>query len=41
MLEELISAEIGTDNRAWITERPHLLGWHTWHGDTDQPDFAL
>ncbi|MFE5966286.1 sulfatase-like hydrolase/transferase [Streptomyces sp. NPDC056463] len=40
LLEGLISAEIGTDNRAWITERPHLLGWPTWHGDTDQPAAA-
>ncbi|MFD0142762.1 MULTISPECIES: hypothetical protein [unclassified Streptomyces] len=27
LLEALISAEIGTDTRAWITECPHLLGW--------------
>ncbi|WP_051711212.1 sulfatase-like hydrolase/transferase [Streptomyces sp. NRRL S-350] len=36
-LEDLISAEIGTDTRAWVTERPRLVGWPTWHGDTDQP----
>ncbi|RKT09385.1 arylsulfatase [Streptomyces sp. 1114.5] len=36
-LEDLISAEIGTDTRAWVTERPRLLGWPTWHGDTDRP----
>ncbi|MEU6255869.1 sulfatase-like hydrolase/transferase [Streptomyces sp. NPDC047043] len=37
LLEALIDAEIGTDTRAWVTERPRLLGWPTWHGDTDQP----
>jgi arylsulfatase len=37
LLEELIDAEIGTDTRAWVTERPRLLGWPTWHGDTDRP----
>ncbi|MFE5973129.1 sulfatase-like hydrolase/transferase [Streptomyces sp. NPDC056460] len=36
-LEALIDAEIGTDTRAWVTERPRLLGWPTWHGDTDRP----
>ncbi|MEE1786666.1 hypothetical protein PUR71_27745 [Streptomyces sp. SP17BM10] len=36
-LEDLISAETGTDTRAWVTERPRLLGWPTWHGDTDRP----
>ncbi|MFC8449295.1 sulfatase-like hydrolase/transferase [Kitasatospora sp. NPDC057223] len=36
-LEQLIDAEIGSDTRAWVTERPRLLGWPTWHGDTDQP----
>ncbi|MFE2925701.1 sulfatase-like hydrolase/transferase [Streptomyces goshikiensis] len=36
-LERLIDTEIGTDTRAWVTERPRLLGWPTWHGDTDQP----
>ncbi|MFF0410322.1 sulfatase-like hydrolase/transferase [Kitasatospora sp. NPDC004745] len=39
-LEDLITAEIGTDTRAWVTERPRLLGWPTWHGDTDQPAAA-
>ncbi|MER6444029.1 sulfatase-like hydrolase/transferase [Streptomyces venezuelae] len=37
LLEQLIDTEIGTDTRAWVTERPRLLGWPTWHGDTDQP----
>ena len=32
-LESLISAEIGEDTRAWVTERPQLLGWPTWKGD--------
>ncbi|MER7674207.1 sulfatase-like hydrolase/transferase [Kitasatospora sp. NPDC096128] len=36
-LEDLISAEIGPDTRAWVTERPRLIGWPTWHGDTDRP----
>ncbi|MER7930180.1 sulfatase-like hydrolase/transferase [Streptomyces sp. NPDC096057] len=39
-LEDLIDQEIGTDTRAWVTERPHLLGWPTWHGDTDAPAAA-
>lgn len=29
LLENLITAEIGTDTRAWVTERPRLLGWPT------------
>jgi arylsulfatase A-like enzyme len=33
-LESLISAEIGEDMRAWVTERPQLLGVPTWRGDT-------
>jgi arylsulfatase A-like enzyme len=33
-LESLISAEIGEDSRAWVTERPQLLGWPTWRGDS-------
>ncbi|MFJ9340529.1 sulfatase-like hydrolase/transferase [Streptomyces sp. NPDC101733] len=33
LLEALIDAEIGTDDRAWVTERPRLLGWPTWRGD--------
>ncbi|MFF3446443.1 sulfatase-like hydrolase/transferase [Streptomyces sp. NPDC002667] len=37
LLERLIDEEIGEDTRAWVTERPRLLGWPTWHGDTDQP----
>lgn len=36
LLEGLINEEIGTDTRAWVTERPRLLGWPTWHGDVDQ-----
>jgi len=32
-LEALIDAEIGDDTRAWVTERPNLLGWPTWRGD--------
>lgn len=32
-LESLIDAEIGTDNRAWVPERPRLVGWPTWRGD--------
>ncbi|KAB1144752.1 hypothetical protein F7R91_21200 [Streptomyces luteolifulvus] len=37
VLEALIDRELGTDTRAWVTERPRLLGRPTWHGDTDQP----
>jgi arylsulfatase len=35
-LESLIDAEIGGDTHAWVTDadRPHLLGWPTWRGDT-------
>ncbi len=33
-LEALISAEIGSDERAWVTEKPQLLGWPTWRGDS-------
>jgi len=29
----MITAEIGTDTKAWITERPNLLDWPTWRGD--------
>jgi hypothetical protein len=32
-LEALIDDEIGLDTRAWVTERPQLLGWPTWKGD--------
>jgi len=32
-LEALITAEIGSDTHAWVTERPQLLGWPTWRGD--------
>lgn len=32
-LEALISDEVGDDQRAWVTERPQLLGWPTWRGD--------
>lgn len=37
LLENLIDVEIGTDTHTWVTERPRLLGWPTWHGDTDHP----
>ncbi|WP_329467084.1 sulfatase-like hydrolase/transferase [Streptomyces sp. NBC_01431] len=40
LLEDLINQEIGTDTRGWVTERPRLLGWPTWHGDTDHPATA-
>jgi arylsulfatase len=33
-LEALISAEIGEDLRAWVTEKPQLLGWPRWRGDS-------
>jgi arylsulfatase len=33
-LERLITAEIGDDMRAWVTEKPQLLGWPTWRGDS-------
>jgi arylsulfatase len=33
-LESLIDVEIGEDTRSWVTERPRLLGWPTWRGDT-------
>ena len=32
-LESLIDTEIGPDSRAWITERPRLVGLPTWRGD--------
>lgn len=32
-LERLIDEEIGADEHVWITERPRLVGWPTWHGD--------
>lgn len=33
-LEALITTEIGDDTRAWVAERPNLLGtWPAWHGD--------
>jgi arylsulfatase A-like enzyme len=34
-LEALITEEIGEDTRAWVTERPQLLGWPTWEGDRE------
>jgi len=39
-LEALIDAELGADTRAWVTERPALLGWPTWNGDRaeSEPD---
>jgi arylsulfatase len=33
-LEDLITSEIGNDLRAWVTEKPQLLGWPTWRGDS-------
>ena len=33
-LETLITAEIGEDLSPWVTEKPQLLGWPTWRGDT-------
>jgi arylsulfatase len=33
-LEGLDTDEIGDDTRAWVAERPQLLGWPTWKGDT-------
>jgi arylsulfatase len=35
-LEALIDAEVGTDTHAWVADadRPQLLGWPTWRGDT-------
>jgi arylsulfatase len=32
-LETLIDDEIGADERAWVAERPRLVGWPTWRGD--------
>ena len=32
-LEALIDAEIGPDTRAWVPERPRLVGWPSWRGD--------
>lgn len=32
-LEALVDDEIGADRRAWVTERPQLLGWPGWRGD--------
>jgi hypothetical protein len=32
-LEALIDTEIGTDTRAWVPERPRLVGWPSWRGD--------
>lgn len=32
-LEAMISAEIGADDRPWVTDRPHLLGPLRFHGD--------
>ncbi|MFE7929865.1 hypothetical protein ACFU6S_14170 [Streptomyces sp. NPDC057456] len=38
LLDDLINTEIGPDTRAWVTERPRLLGWPTWHGDDHRPE---
>jgi arylsulfatase len=32
-LEALIDTEIGSDTRAWVPERPRLVGWPNWRGD--------
>lgn len=32
-LERLISDEIGDDRDTWVLDRPHLVGWPSWHGD--------
>ena len=37
-LECLIDAELGSDTRDWVSERPTLLGWPTWHGDRTAPN---
>lgn len=39
-LERLIDAELGSDTRDWVSERPTLLGWPTWHGDRTAPNPA-
>jgi arylsulfatase len=36
-LESLIDSEISKDTRTWVAERPQLLGWPTWSGDTVAP----
>ncbi len=36
-LETLIDQEIGADTHAWVTERPRLIGYPTWHGDQPLP----
>ncbi|MFZ4720120.1 MAG: sulfatase-like hydrolase/transferase [Ilumatobacteraceae bacterium] len=36
-LEALITAEVGADTHAWVTERPNLLGLPRWHGDGPAP----
>jgi arylsulfatase len=33
-LEALIDDEIGTDDNAWVSDKPRLLGLPSWHGDT-------
>ena len=33
-LERLISEEIGDDRHAWVLERPKLVAWPAWQGDT-------
>jgi arylsulfatase len=37
-LEALIDDEIGADTRAWVGERPQLLGWPSWKGDRPRPE---
>jgi len=33
-LDQLLTEEVGDDTRVWVLERPQLLGWPTWRGDT-------
>ena len=33
-LEALISDEVGDDADVWVLERPNLIGWPSWRGDT-------
>lgn len=33
-MESQIDDEIGADAHAWVTERPRLLGWPRWRGDS-------
>lgn len=33
-LEALISDEVGDDTQTWVLDRPNLVGWPSWRGDT-------